>query len=161
MKNLFCAVLIFVASLSYAGFDEGFEAYKKGNYTVALKEFKQAAEQGNAHAQFGIGLMYDRGEGVPQDYKQAIEWYTKAAVQGDDYAQYTLGGMYANGRGIPQSYKQAFDWWQKAANQGHIGSQFGIGLMYDRGKAYRKIISKPLSGTPKQLSKDMRWRNLI
>ena len=79
MKYLIYAFLLCAVSVSYAGFDEGFEAYKKGNYTVALKEFKLAAEQGNAYAQFGIGLMYDRGEGVPQDYQQAVVWYTKAA----------------------------------------------------------------------------------
>jgi len=37
---------------------------------------------GEADAQFLLGLMYDNGEGVPQDYKQAIKWYTKVAEQG-------------------------------------------------------------------------------
>ena len=82
MKNLIVVVLLCTTSLAYAGFDEGFDAYKKGNYAVALKEFKKVAEKGNASAQFGIGRMYDNGEGVPQSYKQAVVWYTKAAEHG-------------------------------------------------------------------------------
>ncbi|HMY01514.1 MAG TPA: hypothetical protein PKC44_17210, partial [Agitococcus sp.] len=71
MKKLICAVLLCAASVSYAGFDEGLAAYKKGNYTIALKEFKKAAQQGDAYAQFNLGLMYAKGEGVPQDYAKA------------------------------------------------------------------------------------------
>ena len=48
MKNLLSVFLLCAASVSYAGFDEGAMAYKKGDYQTALKEFKEAAEQGEA-----------------------------------------------------------------------------------------------------------------
>ena len=67
MKNLMSAVLLCTASLAYAGFDEGLAAYKKGNYAVALKEYKHAAKQGDASAQYNLGVMYGKGQGVPQD----------------------------------------------------------------------------------------------
>ncbi len=56
-------------------FDAGLAAYDRGDYAVALKEWKPLAEQGHAGAQHNLGLMYDDGEGVPQDYVQAVVWY--------------------------------------------------------------------------------------
>ena len=86
MKNLIVVVLLCTTSLAYAGFDEGFDAYKKGNYAAALKEFKKAAEKGEASAQFYLGTMYGKGEGVPQDYKIAYILFNIAASKGDDSA---------------------------------------------------------------------------
>ena len=54
----------------------------------------EAAEQGDAEAQRALGLMYDNGRGVPQDYVEAIVWYRRAAEQGDAGAQLFLGNMY-------------------------------------------------------------------
>ncbi len=45
----------------------------------AVGWWRKAAEQGNAKAQYNLGLMYDNGEGVPQDYAQAHKWYNLAA----------------------------------------------------------------------------------
>ena len=53
----------------------------------------QAAEQGNAKAQYNLGVRYDNGLGVRQDYTQAVQWYRKAAEQGDAEAQFNLGSM--------------------------------------------------------------------
>lgn len=39
----------------------------------------RAAEQGDADAQYNLGVMYEFGDGVPQSYKQAVKWYTQAA----------------------------------------------------------------------------------
>ena len=43
------------------------------DYKEAVKWYRLAAEQGNANAQYNLGVMYDNGEGVPQDYKEASE----------------------------------------------------------------------------------------
>ena len=53
-------------------------------------------------AQFNLGLMYDKGEGVPQDDAEAVRWYRLAAEQGHAEAQANLGWMYDAGRGVPQ-----------------------------------------------------------
>ena len=68
---------------------------------------RKAADQGVASAQYNLGGMYYRGEGVAQDYTQALFWYRKAADQGDAYAQYNLGGMYDRGEGVAQNFVQA------------------------------------------------------
>ena len=52
-----------------------------------MKWFSKAAEQGYAQAQFNLGLMYGRGEGVRQDYAEAVNWFRKAARQGHSDAQ--------------------------------------------------------------------------
>ncbi len=69
-----------------SSFQAGLDAYKRGDYETALKEFLPLAEQGFASSQFNLGLMYARGQGVAQDYVQAYRWYTLAAGQGDDLA---------------------------------------------------------------------------
>ena len=83
-----------------------------------FKEMLQVAEQGNAVAQFNLGLMYDKGQGVRQDYAQAVQWYRKAAEQGLAEAQYNLGVMYAKGEGVRQNYKIAKEWFGKACDNG-------------------------------------------
>ena len=67
-----------------------------------LDTLRQAAEQGNAAAQFSLGLMYADGEGVPKDDAEAVRWYRLAAEQGNAAAQFSLGLMYADGEGVPK-----------------------------------------------------------
>jgi hypothetical protein len=64
----FIAVLVGFAALAHAGFDDGKAAYDRGDYATAYKEFKAVAERGDALAQFNLGLMYEHGWGVSQDY---------------------------------------------------------------------------------------------
>ena len=113
-----------------ADFDAGVEAYKLGDYATALPIFRQLADQGNAFAQYNLGLMYTRGEGVPQDYKEAVKWYRKAADQGQAKAQVSLGFMYLDGNGVTQDYAVAARWFRKAADQGNALAQARLGLMY-------------------------------
>ena len=59
-----------------------------------LDELRALADQGDVDAQFNLGVMYDNGEGVPQDYAEAVRWYRLAAEQGNASAQFNLGSMY-------------------------------------------------------------------
>ena len=92
------------------------------------------AETGDAIAQFNLGLLYDNGEGVPQDYAAAAGWYRKAADQGNASAQYNLGLLYATGRGVAQDYAAAVSWFRKAADQGNASAQFNLGVSYYKGQ---------------------------
>ena len=85
----------------------------------SLKETYQKAEDGDADAQFNLGLMYDTGESVPQDYKEAMKWYSRAAEQGNARAQHNLGLIYATGEGVPKNYVLAYKWFNLAAAQGN------------------------------------------
>ena len=84
----------------------------------AAKWTRLAADQGNASAQYRLGLMYYNGRGVPQDYAEAAKWFRLAADQGYAYARYSLGVMYEHGQGVPQDDVQAHMWFNLAAAQG-------------------------------------------
>jgi TPR repeat protein len=89
-------------------------------------------------AQFNLGSMYNKGEGVQQDLKQAAAWYRKAAGQGYAKAQNNLGVMYRNGQGVQQDFKQAAAWYRKAADQGNAGAQYNLGYMCRKGKGVQQ-----------------------
>tara|TARA_B100000686_G_C16616021_1_gene876506 strand:- start:307 stop:900 length:594 start_codon:yes stop_codon:yes gene_type:complete len=134
MKKLFLLLLLSLSLISFsswgADFQKGLDAYGSGDYATALREWRLLAEQGHAIAQFNLGVMYDKGEGVLQDNKTAVKWYTLAAEQGHANAQFSLGRMYAKGQGVTQDYKTAVKWFTLAAEQGHAAAQTGLGLMY-------------------------------
>ena len=70
---------------------------------VAQKEMLQLAEAGDAELQLALGVMYEQGKGIRQDYTEAVRWYRKAAEeQGFAVAQYNLGRMYEQGKGVRQ-----------------------------------------------------------
>jgi len=117
-----------------ADFQKGLTAAKSGDYATALREWTPLAKQGNASAQYNLGVIYGNGQGVPQDYKTAVKWYRLAAEQGDADAQYDLGVMYDNGQGVPQDYKTAVKWYSLAAKQGNAFAQGNLGVMYGLGK---------------------------
>ena len=98
----------------------------------------QAAERGNVKAQNNLGVMYEKGLGVHQDYTQAMKWYRKAAEQGAATAQYNLGLLYANDSSNHQDYAQAAEWYRKAAEQGHPSAQNNLGAMYANGQGVRQ-----------------------
>ena len=81
---------------------KGLEAYNRGDFATALREWQPLAEQGHAAAQYNLGRMYDIGQGVPQDDAEALKWYRKAVEQGHAAAQTDLGLMYGEGRGVSQ-----------------------------------------------------------
>ena len=62
-----------------------------------MKWYRLAADQGFALAQYNLGIMYNKGEGVAQDYAEAVKWYRRAADKGFAFAQYNLGVMYDRG----------------------------------------------------------------
>ena len=49
----------------------------------AVRWYRLAAEQGDANAQYNLGVRYGAGEGVPPDDAEAVRWFRLAAEQGD------------------------------------------------------------------------------
>jgi hypothetical protein len=80
-----------------ADWDKGLTAYESGDLETALREFRPLAKQGVAVVQSLLGWMYEKGQGVSQDYKTAVKWYSFAAEQRDADAQYNLCWMYEKG----------------------------------------------------------------
>ena len=134
------------------------------DYKEAVKWYQLAAEQGDADAQYRLGISYKKGQGVLQDYKEAVKWLLKSAEQkninsvkaqrlirtsyhklhkevaeqGDSYAQRFLGDSYYLGLGVTQDYAEAAKWYKKAAEQWDSVSQIILGAMYKKGKGIPK-----------------------
>lgn len=122
-------------------------AHRVGNYQVAVKLFRLAANNGHADARYALGSMYTYGEGVPSDNQEAVKWYRLAAGQGHRDAQYTLGLIYGSGQqGLPQDHQKAVKWYHLAAVQGHREASLNLGMIYERGHGqsisqdYRKAV---------------------
>ena len=96
------------------------------------------AEQGDADAQFNLGVMYDSGRGVLKDQAEAVRWYRLAAEQGHADAQFNLGAMYANGVGVPRDDAEAVRWYRLSADQGNADAQFNLGVSYSNGEGVLK-----------------------
>jgi len=128
-------------------FEEGVAAYKAGNYQKAFKFFKPLAEQGLAEAQYNLGLMYDDGQGVPQDDTEAVKWYRKAAGQGHAKAQNNLGVMYGKGKGVPQDYVQSHKWSNLSASRSQ-------GKGHEESVHNRDLVEKRM--TPAQVAEAQR-----
>src|SRR5262245_2070362 len=126
-------LLCLSTGLGWAGFEEGLQAYKNGDYATAVREWLPLAQQGDARAQFLLGALYAQGHGVPQDYGAATLWFRQAAEQGHVGAQYNLGVRYHEGRGVPRDPSQAATWFQRAAQQGFARAQYNLGVLYATG----------------------------
>ena len=92
----------------------GMEAFRNKDYAKAFREWKAAADAGQAAAQFDLGLLYAQGLGVGRDLTEAEHWYRKAAEQGNAEAEFALGQMYSRGWGVPRDAADAMRWLQMA-----------------------------------------------
>ena len=113
------------------------------NHTELFEAYLLAAENGDAEAQYNVGVCYSNGYGVEQDASKAVEWYKKSAEQGYVYAQYNLGICYFSGKGLEKDYDKAFEMMEKAADQGLANAQvvvaqcylYGLGVNQNSAKA--------------------------
>lgn len=106
-----------------------------------FRENLQAAEQGDADAQYNLSVMYYNGQGVRQDYAEAVKWLRQAAEQGRASAQYSLGNMYRLGYGVRQDYAEAVKWYRLAVEQGDAQAQHNLGVMYENGHGVRQDLA--------------------
>ena len=139
---LVAAIGLSAATFAVAGFEEGVEAYQRGDYPAALQQWRPLAEGGDAHAQCNLGILYTYGHGVPRDDAQAVKWYQLAAEQGNGMAQYNLGYMHRNGRGTPKDAREAAKWYRMAAGKGRPEAQFNLGTMYYNGEGVAEDRAK-------------------
>ena len=131
---LILVFLAFGAGAAGADLDDGLGAYKRGDYAAARQVWAPLAETGDREAQYFLGHLYAKGQGVVQDHAEALYWFRAAAVQGDTYGQFALGYMYENGAGVARDDGEAARWYRVAAEQGNALAQNNLGLMYEAGR---------------------------
>ena len=111
-------VALTAVAQSQSADDQARTAYYQGDYAAALRLSLPLAEQGDVAAQYRLGVMYDKGEGVRENDTEAVKWYRLAAEQGAFEAQEQLAWKYEEGEGVPQNYVEAYKWYALAAAQG-------------------------------------------
>jgi len=105
-----------------------------------VKTYLRVAEMGVAEAQYNLGVCYERGDGVAQDYEKAVYWYKKAVDQGHAKAQHNLGLCYYNGIGVPVDQTEAARLFLLSAEQGDMYAQFNMGVAYYNGEGVEQNI---------------------
>ena len=83
----------------------------------------RAAENGDAHAMFNLGMFYATGDGGPKNDPSAAAWFRRAADLGLHDAQYNMAVMAQSGRGVPKNLADAYKWYLVAAAQGDTGAR--------------------------------------
>ncbi len=147
------AILTLCSSVARADdFDDAMDAYQKGNYVQAIELFRSLATHGDVDAQYNLGLMYDNGKGVTQDYKEAVKWYRLSAKQGHAGAQLNLGVMYAKGEGVIQDYVRAHMWFNLSASQGNKDAK------KNREKVTKKMTSSQIAEA-QRMARDCEKKN--
>ncbi|MBV9550852.1 MAG: SEL1-like repeat protein [Alphaproteobacteria bacterium] len=116
------------------------------NPAEAFKWLSQAAAQGQPVAQYRLGTLYERGQGVAANPATAASWYLKAANAGNRLAMYNLAVALANKSLGQQNMSEAARWFMKAAGLGLVDAQFNLAVLYERG-----------DGVPQNLSDAYKW----
>src|SRR3984957_7590530 len=78
----------FAAPVGATALEDANAAAESGDYAKAMQLLRPLAEQGDAAAQYDLGIMYYAGQGVARNAAEAVRWFGKAAEQGDLNAQY-------------------------------------------------------------------------
>lgn len=148
------AIMLSVPAL--ADVKAGVDAWARGDWATAVREWRPPAVAGDADAQFNLGQAYKLGRGVPMDLAQAEQWYARAAQQGHRQAEDNYGLMlFQNGKRA-----DAVKWLEKSANRGETRSQFVLGTMLFNGdvvpkdwrRAYALMTRASSAGLPQAAS---------
>lgn len=129
------AGLLAVSLPAAADLGAGQAAYDARNYREALRLFRPLAEQGDVRAQYYLGRMYEKGQGVREDVGQARLWYARAAEGGHAPAQYRVAAAYAFGLGgLERDHAAATLWLQRSAEGGYKRAQRVLARAYAEGR---------------------------
>jgi hypothetical protein len=126
--------MTFAAAPAFADVKAGFEAWSRGDFAGAVREWRPLADKGDPDAQFNMGQAYRLGRGVPSDLKIAASWYQKAAAQGHEQAQANHGViLYESGKRA-----ESMSWIRKAAARGDARAQYILGIELSNGDLVKR-----------------------
>lgn len=136
----------------------GLAAYKRGEYGTALNVFRR---DGTPEADFALGVMYCKGEGVRRNPATAATYFRRAADDGHAAARYNLGLLYLKGNGVHRNLGEAARWFRLSADQGYAKAQYNLGVMYARGEGVTRdrrmalhwLAQSARQGNPKALKR--------
>jgi hypothetical protein len=97
--------------------------------SIGPASLRQAAMNGDAIAQYEVGLRYAAGRGVPQDLAASFQWHARAAARGLAAAQFRVAAMYERGQGTASDIGKARNWYLRAAQQGHVKAMHNLAVL--------------------------------
>jgi len=126
------ALVLWPIGAEAANYNDALQYIQAAKYGLAMKEFKQLAEEGHAPSQFSLGLMYHLGRGVDKDQAVAYEYYKQSALKEHPPALNNIGMMYLNGDYVAQNRDVAFRLFQKASTT-HAQAMDNLGQCFENG----------------------------
>lgn len=120
----------------------GLKCYNNADYFAARIFFIKAANEFFAPAQFYLGVIYEKGQGVEKSVTVAINYYKLAAENGYENAQLRLGRMYELGieRYVKQDFDTAIKYYTLASNTLNPIGYLQLGYIYNKKGDYEKSI---------------------
>ncbi len=115
------------------------------NVQEAIRWYKTAADNGDGHAAYHLGHIYQDGQIAEQDFSAVLKWFEKAADLGNKYAWYSLGCLYCDGKGIRQNFSKAAEWFQKAVDSGNPQAAYELAKLYSSGNGVEADAEKAQS----------------
>ena len=114
-KNLTKAIELFIQAANYG--IENSDRYLLSQ--IGIDEVKKYAEQGNAQAQYYLGICYGEGKGVEPNVTETLKWFEKATEQSDPFIYNKLGLCFANGYCVPRNLAKSEEMFLKAIELGY------------------------------------------
>ena len=127
IRPLLFLLIYIITTTVRADFNDGVVAYLMADYEKAFTTMQSLAETSDhGYAQYYMGMMYLKGQGVDQDYEAASDWFRKASEKNIPQAQHKLGDLYFKGRGVPKDYEYAYIWYSVGASHKHKLSEKSV-----------------------------------
>ncbi|MCE9648842.1 MAG: sel1 repeat family protein [Parvibaculum sp.] len=151
MAGVFLVLAMLVSANALASDDPRVDAkaaFERKDYAEAAKLIEPLASQGDAAAQFNLGVLYINGQGVERNAATAASWFDKAARQGNALAQLNLGILFREGMGVEKDLPRAYMWLDMAVPGLH-------GDDNQQAVRHRRELSKEMTAEQMQEALDM------
>ena len=115
----------------------------RDDYAAAAEHFQRGSDEGDAHSQVRVGMLYNAGSGVARDLAKAAELWHLAADQGHVIAECNLGAAYQNGDGVPRDCAKGEMYYKRAAEPSKrcFEAQHGLGCIHLTRGEYAEALS--------------------
>ena len=141
-KTVVLIAALLIAPQSQADSLAARRASERGDFATAFREWSLIAGSGDAEGLLNVGLFYDTGQGVAQNFAAALEYYQRAAMAGNATAMFDVGVMYDAGRGVPVDRQEAARWYETAARMGFGRAEYNLAMMYEHGDGVRRDLPR-------------------
>ncbi len=144
MIRIFLLVILFVNTVFGSAFEEAQTALKNKQYEKAIELFRQSAKYGNNEANFKLGIIYYKGNGIKKDLSLAMKYFQRASAAGHLKAKYNTGVIYATKNYEKHDYKEAYKIFEELSIVNYPSAQNKLGLFLLHGlgvdKDYKKAV---------------------